>query len=71
MKIPDTLGNRSRIGKIRYRMGLAGYPILRVMALAETWTRGLLGATVGSVADRDEATLARRLLGPGVLVPPG
>ena len=43
-------------------MGLAGYPTLRVMALAETGTRGLLGATVGSAADRDEATLARRLL---------
>jgi hypothetical protein len=41
------------------------------MALAETGTRGLLGATVGSVSDRDEAHLARRLLrllGPGMLV---
>ena len=52
-------------------MGLAGYPALRVMALAETGTRGLLGATLGSAADRDEADLARRLLhllGPGMLV---
>jgi hypothetical protein len=32
------------------------------MALAETGTRGLLGATVGSADDRDEAHLARRLL---------
>ena len=71
VKIPDTVRNRSWIRKIRYRMGLAGYPTLRVMALAETGTRGLLGATVGSAADRDEATLARRLLhllGPGMLV---
>ena len=45
-----------------HRMGFAGYPTLRLMALAETGTRGLLGATVGSAADRDEATLARRLL---------
>jgi hypothetical protein len=71
VKIPDTDRNRSWIGKIRYRMGLAGYPTLRVMALAETGTRGLLGATVGSVNDRDETALARRLLhllGPGMLV---
>jgi hypothetical protein len=71
LKIPDTARNQSWIGKIRYRMGLAGYPTLRVMALAETGTRGLLGATVGSAADRDEAHLARRLLhllGPGMLL---
>src|SRR5947209_10146542 len=71
LKVPDTERNRSWIGKIRYRMGLAGYPTLRLMALAETGTRGLLGATVGSASDRDEATLARRLLhllGPGMLV---
>lgn len=52
-------------------MGLAGYPTLRVMALAETGTRGLLGATVGSATVRDETALARRLLhllGPGMLV---
>ncbi len=29
VKIPDTDRNRSWIGKIRYRMGLAGYPTLR------------------------------------------
>ena len=41
------------------------------MALAETGTRGLLGAALGSAADRDEATVARRLLPllrPGMLV---
>ena len=41
------------------------------MALAETGTRGLLGAALGSAADRDEASLARRLLPllrPGMLV---
>jgi hypothetical protein len=71
VKIPDTDRNRSWIGKIRYRMGLAGYPTLRVMALAETGTRGLLGATVGSAEERDEAHLALQLLhllGPGMLV---
>ena len=71
VKVPDTGRNRAWLGKIRHRLGLAGYPALRVMALAETGTRGLLGATVGSVSDRDETGLARRLLHllqPGMLV---
>jgi len=71
LKVPDTGRNRGWLGKIRHRLGLAGYPALRVMALAETGTRGLLGATVGSVSERDETRLARRLLpllGPGMLV---
>jgi len=71
LKVPDTGGNRAWLGKIRHRLGLAGYPALRVMALAETGTRGLLGATVGSASERDETRLARRLLhllGPGMLV---
>jgi hypothetical protein len=52
-------------------MGFAGYPTLRLMTLAETGTRGLIGAVLGSGADRDEAALARRLLPllqPGMLV---
>jgi Transposase DDE domain len=59
------------MGRIRYRMGFAGYPTLRLMCLAETGTRGLLGATIGAADDRDEATLARRLLPllrPGMLL---
>jgi Insertion element 4 transposase N-terminal/Transposase DDE domain len=71
VKIPDTDRNRSWIGRIRYRMSWAGYPTLRLMTLAETGTRGLLGATVGSATDRDETALARRLLPllrPGMLV---
>jgi hypothetical protein len=71
LKVPDTIRNRSWIGRIRYRMGFAGYPTLRLMALAETGTRGLLGAALGSASDRDEAHLARRLLPvlrPGMLV---
>jgi hypothetical protein len=71
LKIPDTSRNRAWAGKIRHRVGLAGYPALRVMALAETGTRGLLGATLGSRTDRDETGLARRLLhllGPGMVV---
>ena len=71
LKVPDTDRNRSWLGRIRYRMGFAGYPTLRLLALVETGTRGLLGAVIGSAADRDEATLARRLLPllrPGMLV---
>ena len=71
VKAPDTSRNRWWLGRIRYRMGFAGYPTLRLMALAETGTRGLLGAALGSAADRDEATVARRLLyllRPGMLV---
>ena len=44
LKVPDTRRNRWWLGRIRYRMGFAGYPTLRLMALAETGTRGLLGA---------------------------
>ena len=62
IKVPDTDRNRRWLGRIRYRMGFAGYPTLRLMTLVETGTRGLLGATLGSAGDRDEATLARRLL---------
>jgi hypothetical protein len=74
LKVPGTDRNRSWIGRIRYRMGFAGYPTLRLMALAETGTRGLPGAVPGSAGDRDEANLARRLLPslkPGMLVLPG
>ena len=71
LKVPDTDRNRSWMGRIRYRMGFAGYPTLRLMCLAETGTRGLLGATIGAADDRDEATLALRLLPllrPGMLL---
>jgi hypothetical protein len=71
LKVPDTKANRSWLGHIRYRMGFAGYPTLRLMSLVETGTRGLIGATLGSATDRDEATLAKRLLPllrPGMLV---
>jgi hypothetical protein len=71
LKVPDTEQNQSWIGRFRFRMGFAGYPTLRVMTLAETGTRGLLGAVIGSAGDRDEAYLARRLLHllrPGMLL---
>lgn len=63
LRVPDTDRNRSWVGRIRYRMGFAGYPTLRLMTLVETGTRAMLGAVLGSASDRDETTLARRLLG--------
>jgi hypothetical protein len=71
LKVPDTPRNRTWIGRIRCRMSWAGYPTLRLMALVETGTRGLLGAALGSASDRDEIGLATRLLPllrPGMLV---
>jgi hypothetical protein len=71
LKVPDTAWNRLWAGKMRHRLGMAGYPALRLMTLAETGTRGLLGAVLGSRTDRDETGLARRLLPllhPGMLV---
>lgn len=71
LKVPDTERNRRWLGRIRYRMGWAGYPTLRLMTIVETGTRGLLGAALGSATDRDEASVARALLPllrPGMLV---
>jgi hypothetical protein len=62
LRVPDTERNRSWLGRIRYRMGFAGYPTIRMMTLIETGTRAVLGAVLGSATDRDEASLARRLL---------
>jgi hypothetical protein len=62
VKVPDSDRNRSWMGKTMTRLGLAGYPALRVVALAETGTRGLLGAVIGGRGDRNEAPLARKLV---------
>jgi Insertion element 4 transposase N-terminal/Transposase DDE domain len=71
LRAPDSERNRGWLGRIRHRMGFAGYPTLRLMTLVETGTRALLGVVIGSRKDRDEATLARRmmpLLQPGMLL---
>lgn len=78
LKVPDSDRNRRWLGQIRYRLGWAGYPNLRLMCLVETGTRALLGAVIGGcgggldrAGERDELSLARRLLprlGPGMLV---
>jgi hypothetical protein len=71
VRAPDTARVRAWLGRIRHPGGFAAYPALRLMALAETGTRGLLGAAIGAFSDGDEPALARRLLhllGPGMLV---
>jgi IS5 family transposase len=67
---PATARNHGWLGRIRHRNGYAGYPALRLLALAETGTRALLGAVTATTAD-DECALARgllHLLGAGMLV---
>ena len=66
VKVPDTSRNRSWLGKIRNRLGVAGYPTLRMMALAETGTRGLLGAAIGSAG-----RTGRGAAGPAAAAPAG
>jgi Insertion element 4 transposase N-terminal/Transposase DDE domain len=71
IRAPDTARNRAWLGRVRHRKGFAGYPLVRLMALAETGTRGLLGAVIAGQGEGGETALARRLLpllGPGMLV---
>jgi hypothetical protein len=60
LKAPD--GNRTWLGKIKHRMGWAGYPMVMLMGLVETGTRGLLGAVFGPTST-GETTYARQLMG--------
>jgi hypothetical protein len=60
LKAPDT--NRSWLGKIKHRMGWAGYPMVQLMGLVETGTRGLLGAVFGPTST-GETTYAQQLMG--------
>ena len=69
--VPDSDRNRSWLGKLELLPGLAWYPAMRIVALAETGTRGLLGAVIGGQGERAEVPLARKLvalLGEGMLL---
>lgn len=70
IKVPDLERNRSWLGKVRHRMGPAGYPMLELMTLVETGTRGLLGAVFGPTAEGETSYAARllHLLKPDMLV---
>jgi hypothetical protein len=61
VKVPDTPANRGWLGKMNAALGVAGYPVIQVMTLAETGTRALLGAAFGSTAT-SELDWARQLL---------
>jgi len=62
VKVPDSDRNRSWLGKAMTNLGIAGYPAMRIVALAETGTRGLLGAVIGGKGERSEVPLARKLV---------
>ena len=70
LKVADSDRNRGWLSKIGYRLGVAGYPALMLMTLAETGTRGLLGAAFGPSAPGERAYAMRLvpLLGPGMLL---
>jgi len=61
IKVPDTERNRGWLGKLNASLGETGYPVIQLMTLCETGTRGLIGAVFGSPAD-GEITWARKLL---------
>jgi hypothetical protein len=61
IKVPDSQRNRWWLSKVRYRMGPAGYPMLMLMTLVETGTRGMLGAVFGP-AKPGERAYAGKLL---------
>ncbi|WP_425452904.1 IS4 family transposase [Prauserella flavalba] len=61
VKVPDCERNRAWLGRIQARLGWAGYPMLRLMTLCETGTRGVLGAAFGPISQY-ETGYARQLL---------
>jgi hypothetical protein len=61
LQAADRPSIRRLLGKISRHRGTEGYPHLRLMALCETGTRGLLGAAFGP-ASRGEVTYAHQLL---------
>jgi hypothetical protein len=67
---PDSAGHRGWLRKTTGSPGPAGYPSVRLMALVETGTRGILGAVFGSTAIGERAYARRlcHLLGPGMLL---
>ncbi|MFF3127550.1 transposase domain-containing protein [Streptomyces sp. NPDC057908] len=61
LQAPDILRVRGVLGKTRRHRGIEGYPHVRLMALCETGTRGLLGAVFGPTST-GEPGYARQLL---------
>lgn len=69
-KVADSEPNRSWLGKLSASRGVTGYPAVKLMALVETGTRGLLGAVFGPAAagDTDQARKLVHLLDARMLV---
>lgn len=57
VRVPETGDNVAWLGRYKVAAGVAAYPLLAVMALAETGTRALLGAVVGPYRGEVEAAL--------------
>ncbi|XDO64427.1 transposase [Streptomyces sp. RLB1-33] len=70
LKAPDQPRIRSLFSKSKHRWGISGYPALRLTALVETGTRGLLGAVFGptSVGEPTHAAQLMHLLSPKMLL---
>jgi hypothetical protein len=62
VKVPDSDRNQSWLAKKITQLRIAGYPVMRIVALAETGTRELLGAVIGGKGERSEVPLARKLV---------
>ncbi|MCD0447571.1 IS4 family transposase [Glycomyces sp. A-F 0318] len=70
IEVPDSAANRDRFGLHSAGHARAGYPQVRLLALAAAGTRSLLGATWSTTGDTEQY-LARSLLphlGPGRLL---
>ncbi|WP_406707875.1 IS4 family transposase [Streptomyces halobius] len=70
LKAPDQPRIRSLFSKSKHRWGISGYPALRLTALVETGTRGLLGAVFGptGVGEPTHAAELMHLLSPKMLL---
>ncbi|MFG2821685.1 IS4 family transposase [Kitasatospora sp. NPDC048365] len=61
LEAPDSLRIHEALGKTRHHRGIEGIPHVRLMALCETGTRGLLGSVFGPTST-GEPDYARQLL---------
>ncbi|MGW3208379.1 hypothetical protein [Streptomyces sp. NPDC001135] len=61
LKVPDHERSRNWLGKLRSRLGPAGYLTMMLMALVEPSTRAVLGAVFGP-AQTSETAYAAQLL---------
>jgi hypothetical protein len=53
IKAPDSVRNVGWLGKAKAALGVTGYPMVELMTLVETGTRGLIGAVFGPTAQTE------------------